>query len=283
MRYCSNEEQNRRNKDITDRKMAYDFDKIKSFSRLPGRDGRGYDVGVFAQPIVDLNDPDKKHYEILSRFEISFDDPDATERIFHQLEQSNEIINHDIDMLRRAHVVLSFLEKKLPINKLPYLSVNLSPKTLSSQTFTVALQAILRDDPAVGAHLVAEITERFDFDDPARAAHNMKNLHDAHIEISQDDVPEGVCAGLKYETTRQFISTIKMLEGGELILSSIIGKSFDPNDYNRVLEKIETEEMAVSALKNGFHRGQGWHFGRPVEIDVIINQLFIENGVEILS
>ena len=57
------------------KKMVYNFDKIKSFNRLPGRDGRGYDVGVFAQPIIDLNDPDKRHFEILSRFETAKDDP----------------------------------------------------------------------------------------------------------------------------------------------------------------------------------------------------------------
>ena len=93
--------------------MAYSFEKIRSFNRLPGRPGRGYEVGVYAQPIVDLKNPDRKQYEILSRFETSFDDPNATERIFNELETTNEIIDHDIDMLRRAHLVLSFLATKI--------------------------------------------------------------------------------------------------------------------------------------------------------------------------
>ncbi len=260
--------------------MTYSFDKVNSFNRLPGRKGRGYEVGVFAQPIVDLSNPNKRHYEVLSRFETSFDDPDATERIFHDLEQTNEIINHDLDMLRRAHFVLSFLATHLPKGKLPHLSVNLSPKTLSSETFTIALQAILKDYPTVGSHLVAEITERFDFDDPARAAQNIENLYNANIEISQDDVPEGECAGLKYKDTRKFISTIKMIEGGDVFLSSVAGVAFNPKDYRRVLEKIETQEMAERALNDGFHRGQGWYYGRPVEIDRIINQLLEENNID---
>lgn len=259
--------------------MVYKFDKIKSFNRLPGRPGRGYEVGVFAQPIVDLNDSDKRHYEILSRFETSFDDPDATERIFNDLEQSNEIIDHDIDMLRRAHLILSFLATKLPPNKLPFFSVNLSPKTLSSQTFTVALKAILRDEPHVGPNLVAEITERFDFDDPARAAHNLQDLHDANIEISQDDVPEGECAGLKYAETRKLVSSVKMIEGGEIALTAVAGAAFNPNDYKRVLEKIETADMAKKAIDQGFHRGQGWHFGRPVAIDEIVNIILAEHNL----
>ena len=259
--------------------MVYNFDKITSFNRLPGREGRGYEVGVYAQPIVDLNDPDKRHYEVLSRFETSFEDPDSTERIFNELEQTNGIIDHDIDMLRRAHLVLSYMATKLPIDKVPYLSVNLSPKTLSSETFTVALKAILRDQPEVGSHLIAEITERFDFDDPARAAHNIQDLHNAHIEISQDDVPEGECAGLKYKEIRKFVSSIKMIEGGEIQLSIVAGAAFNPKDYKRVLEKIETADMAERAVKDGFHRGQGWHFGRPMEIDKIVIKVLEENSV----
>lgn len=258
--------------------MAYSFEKIRSFNRLPGRPGRGYEVGVYAQPIVDLKNPDRKQYEILSRFETSFDDPNATERIFNELETTNEIIDHDIDMLRRAHLVLSFLATKIPKDKLPYLSVNLSPKTLSSHTFTLALKSILRDEPFVGPYLIAEITERYDFDDPARAAHNLQDLHDAHIEISQDDVPEGECAGLKHLTTRGLITSVKMIEGGELQLTAIAGQAFNPMDYKRVLEKIETVEMAEKAMEQGFDKGQGWHFGRPVEIDSIVNQILEENS-----
>ena len=175
-------------------------------------------------------------------------------------------------------MILAFLATKLPKGKIPYLSVNLSPKTLSSSKFSVALKAILRDEPYVGSHLVAEITERFDFDDPVRATANIQDLHDAQIEISQDDVPEGKCAGLRYESTRKLISTVKMIEGGAPMLSSIAGMAFNPGDYRRVLEKIETEEMAINAVKKGFDRGQGWHFGRPIEVDQIINQLLADNN-----
>ena len=260
--------------------MVYNFDKIKSFNRLPGRPGRGYEVGVFAQPIVDLINKNKKQFEILSRFETGNDDPNETERIFNKLEQTNEIIDHDIDMLRRAHVVLSFLATKIPMKDLPYFSVNLSPKTLSSNKFTVALKAILKDEPNVGPWLIAEITERFDFDDPARAAHNIQDLHEAHIEISQDDVPEGECAGLKYKETRQFVSTVKMIEGGDIHLTSIAGLAFNPSDYKRVLEKIETEEMAMRAVKDGFEKGQGWHFGRPIELDSVVNSILEDHTQE---
>ncbi|MGE4314128.1 MAG: EAL domain-containing protein [Pseudobdellovibrionaceae bacterium] len=250
--------------------MSYHLDS-ETMDVLPARAGRGFKARIFAQPIVSLQTGLLKRFELLARIRSNSAETDASgvsenEKIYADLERSNAIIAHDLDVFRHAHRVLSTLVTQMPYESLPSLAVNFSPKTLSSEAFAQTLESIAAKDARLLSKIVLEVTERYDFDDLARARNNLLRASHYGMDISQDDVPQGTCAALLHDETRGLVSTIKLVEEGVLSLRQVAGIAFNPSLYKTVREMIETAGDMERARNAGMTFGQGYFFGRPVPL-----------------
>ena len=246
--------------------MSYDFEKV-DFSKLSGRKERGYEGFIYAQPIRDYENSDIHKFEILTRFNVDFvKDPGVIERIFQELEKTGEIIDHDLDVMRRAHMALSYVRTLNGSDNLPEMAVNISPKTLSSPKFAAALLSMKEDDPFIMDKMIVEITERYDFDNEDIAFENCQLIKSTGLRIAQDDYPLGRCAAIHSKRIAPLVDIIKMEVGRIPSLKATARMAFDPERCLKVEERIETIAHEEGAIRRGAGKGQGFFYGRPMPI-----------------
>jgi diguanylate cyclase (GGDEF)-like protein len=226
------------------------------------------------QPVVDMTTGAIVGYEGLTR-------PTETEVfanpgvLFEAAEECGRTVELDAACF---DVVVETAARTIPADKL--VTVNLSPRTLESQGFSVAqMKAILEHHGLAVERLVVELTERENVLDVAQLRNNLVALRAAGIRIAADDVGAGnaglrLLSQFRFDIVKLDLSLVQ--EGAERDSSQAVLRSL--RDLAQrwgsfvIAEGIETREQLKIVRGLGIGAGQGYLLGRPgtnVEIDTL--------------
>jgi diguanylate cyclase (GGDEF)-like protein len=151
-----------------------------------------------------------------------------------------------------------------------YLSINLSPRTLESDAFSVQeILALARRHGVAPSQLVVEITERESVDDLRRLQHAIATLRRNEVRVAIDDVGAGN-AGLRLLSEVEFdilkidLSLVRAsaTHGATEAVLQALGTLARTRGHRIVAEGIETPDHLESVLELRYDAGQGYLFGR---------------------
>ncbi|WP_345713600.1 bifunctional diguanylate cyclase/phosphodiesterase, partial [Kineococcus glutinatus] len=148
---------------------------------------------------------------------------------------------------------------------------NVSGRTLEHPAFAHRLASSVQRHGALGAGLLAEITERtlIDLSPPTRAS--LQELRSVGASIGLDDFGTGY-SSLAYldrfplgflKIDRSFVTPLGTSARADAVVEALIALA---HAHGMVVtaEGVETELQAHRLLRMGCDRAQGWLFGRPV-------------------
>jgi EAL domain-containing protein (putative c-di-GMP-specific phosphodiesterase class I) len=157
--------------------------------------------------------------------------------------------------------------------KSPFVSVNLSPSQLTSESLVDDIHAIIARHNMPTTELKLELTETVMVEHPEIALRILNRVIELGSSIALDDFGTGH-SGLDH-LQRYPIGTVKldrafiapMLESTQSM--QIVQSSIDlahSLGMNVVAEGIETKDVGDKLLEMKCDFGQGWHFGRPAAL-----------------
>ena len=160
------------------------------------------------------------------------------------------------------------------------LSVNVSARHLSDLALPKQVADALSRHGVPATSLVLEVTETGILADPARVDAVIRELRGLGVMIAVDDYGTGH-ASLNYlkrlhvdelKVDRSFVSDMARDHDDFVIVRSTIALARDLG-LRVIAEGIEDESTAASLLSLGCEIGQGFHLGRPVGPDQILERL----------
>lgn len=169
--------------------------------------------------------------------------------------------------------------------KSPFVSVNLSPNQLTSESLVDDVKTIIARHNVPPAELKLELTETVMIEYPEIAARILEKLAELGTTLALDDYGTGH-SSLKnlqrypvgtLKIDRVFIESITgSAQSMEIVRSSIdLAHSLD---MNVVAEGVETVETNKKLLELGCDFGQGWHFGKPAALQDLTVQFNANSG-----
>ena len=160
-----------------------------------------------------------------------------------------------------------------------YVSVNLSAANLLEDDLAARLGALLKGSRIDPACIELEVTESAAIGDRERGTARLHELAALGVALAIDDFGTGH-SSLSYlkelpastvKIDRSFIDGAEE-ERGRLLLGSTIGLLRELG-YRVVAEGIETALQADLLKAMLCHEGQGYHYGRPVEVSDVVHLL----------
>lgn len=221
-------------------------------------------VSLVYQPIRDLSSDGVKGAEALMRLRL-LDGTMVPPNIFIPIaERTGAIMDLGLWAIRRA------CQQMLQTDKVPIVSVNVSPIQLKRPGFATAVAAILGELGIAGGRLAFEITEGLEMDMNSDVLHCISDLKTLGIKIWLDDFGTGF-AGLSWLRLIE-LDTVKIDRSflhdsatprGRLMLKDIIG--LIRNRGPKILvEGVETDEQLQLMREFHIDQVQGYFVGRPV-------------------
>lgn len=168
-----------------------------------------------------------------------------------------------------------------------YLSINVSPQGLKTQTFSRSLQTALLKNHLNPKSIQLEITETSLMEDDPAVTKNIAALVGMGVELAIDDFGTGY-ASINYlqnipaqtiKIDRSYVSKIDSDIKNKDIIRAILamGKSLNKN---LVAEGVETTEHLEFLQQNNCKQYQGYLFSKPVDVDSLID-IFSKHNMEI--
>ena len=151
-----------------------------------------------------------------------------------------------------------------------YLSINLSPRTLESDAFSVQeIIALARRHGIEPAQLVVELTERESVDDLRRLQQAISTLRRNDVRVAIDDVGAGnaglrLLSEVEYDILKIDLSLVRAsaTHGASEAVLRALGTLARNRGHRIVAEGIETADHLESVLELRYDAGQGYLFGR---------------------
>ena len=239
--------------------MQETVERIGALRRLI--DDAAFDLAY--QPIVDLADRDVHHYEALTRFP-GGDSPFDTITF---AEQIGIIEDFDLAVVRKVQAALSAPDA---MQSAVQIAVNLSARSLESDTFVSALRALLATDSAIRPRMLFEITESYKAKDLKRVNDIMQVLRgDGHC-ICLDDFGAG---GASFDYIQNIEVDFVKLDGAyvrqmmdrqrDLFILKAMADLCANLKIETIAEFVETESQAKTLRQINVQHGQGYLFGKP--------------------
>lgn len=228
---------------------------------------------AFFQPIIEISSMKLVGFESLIRWNHPTKGLVPPGEFIGVSEETNLIIPMTLWMLQHSCEELSRWQKKSPLNKNLFLSVNLSGKHFARKDLVSQVRRILIDTKIDPATLKLEITESAVMDNAEAAIKMLKELKQLGVQLSIDDFGTGY-SSLSYlhrfpidtlKVDRSFVSTMEEgSENGEIVRTVIsLAKTLG---MNVVAEGIETVHQLHQLRILNCEYGQGYLFSRPVPI-----------------
>lgn len=212
------------------------------------------------QPIVDLDTRAVHHFEALTRF--GSDSPAAAIRMAEEL---GLVESFDLAVAEKA-----LRQIRKPGFSRTKLAINVSGKSLGSDSYAEGLLKMAAPEPDVCRRLLVEVTETAALADLDGAERRLSALRQAGIRVCLDDFGVGAAS---FDYLRKLGVDVVKIDGGFV-------RELDDGDRSRTLiahlvnlcadlklatvaEMIETEDQAAALRDLGVTFGQGWLFGRP--------------------
>ena len=151
-----------------------------------------------------------------------------------------------------------------------YLSINLSPRTLESDAFSVQeILALARRHGVPPSQLVVELTERESVDDLRQLQHAISTLRRNEVRVAIDDVGAGnaglrLLSEVEYDILKIDLSLVRAsaTHGASEAVLRALGTLARNRGHRIVAEGIETADHLESVLELRYDAGQGYLFGR---------------------
>jgi diguanylate cyclase (GGDEF)-like protein len=162
-----------------------------------------------------------------------------------------------------------------------FVTINVSPRHFREDLAT-SITTALRETGADPSRLVVELTETAAVEDVALVAARLRELRQLGIKAAIDDFGTGYC-GLQYlgdlpvstlKLDRSFVQS--MTPSNAAIVAATIAMSRTLG-LTMVAEGVETEEQRRFLQSQGCDRLQGYHLGRPMPADEMIERLQAED------
>lgn len=151
------------------------------------------------------------------------------------------------------------------------LRVNVSPLQLTTRGFARAVADTIEEFSIDAGSVCLEITERAVVDDIDRTARTLAELKDVGLQIAIDDFGTGyaVLSHLKslpidtLKIDRGFVRDLGTSADDLAIVRAIIGLA-EAFDLQLVAEGVEKPTAALTLMRHGCHRAQGFLLSRPI-------------------
>lgn len=230
--------------------------------------GRG-ELRLDYQPIVSLGDRSVTGYEALVRWRHPERGDIPPSGFVPLAEETGLIQPMGLWVLEEACAAIAELPWDAAA-RVPYVTVNLSPRQLVDATWSERLPEILESYGVAPERLVLEITESALMEDPESARRTLSSLRDQGIRLFLDDFGTGYSslsylnrfpiAGVKLD--RSFVASMASEPtSGKIVRAvAVLARQLD---LATVAEGIEEEGQAAALATLGFDHGQGFLFGRP--------------------
>ncbi|EXJ15867.1 putative bifunctional diguanylate cyclase/phosphodiesterase [Imhoffiella purpurea] len=234
---------------------------------------------LYLQPLFRLDDMALVGAEVLLRLRISDGIPLPPSSFIPVAESTGQIVEIGEWVLRRAcHQIRDWNLRGFPPIAL---SINVSAIELSRTDLSTRIRHIAEQEGVPPERLHIEITETAIARNEEQALINLEALRAAGFEIWIDDFGTGYSSlksikhfpisGLKLD--REFVHDLAQNPATQVIASSILSMARNLG-YPVVAEGIENADQFEFLRQQGCDRGQGFHLGRPVCIQVFENRFF---------
>jgi EAL domain-containing protein (putative c-di-GMP-specific phosphodiesterase class I) len=234
---------------------ARDRDERSMATRLDGALALGDPTIVF-QPIVDLSSRTSIGYEALARFAAEPARP--VDAWFTDATRLGRGVELEIAALERAFAASG------PLNRSAFVSVNLSPTTLTDERLTVALA-----DRSLSA-VVFEITEHVVVDDYSALRRAIAGWRRRGVRLAIDDAGAGYASlrhvlSLAPDFVKLDLSLVRDIDTdvARQAMTTALVSFAAKSETTVVAEGIETEAELASLISLGVTIGQGYYMGRP--------------------
>jgi diguanylate cyclase (GGDEF)-like protein len=230
------------------------------------RDGipKGEFVPYFEQQI-DLATGRLQGFEVLARWESPTHGTISPTIFIPIAEESGLIADLSMSVMRQAMIAGKNWDASLT------LSVNISPMQLKDPWLAQKIVKLLMETGYPANRLEIEITESSLFDNLSLAQSIIGSLKNQGIRLALDDFGTGYSSlahlrALPFDRIkidRSFVSSMTTSSDSAAIVGAItkLGESLG---MPVTAEGIEDEEIESRLVELGCAKGQGWHFGKPI-------------------
>lgn len=151
------------------------------------------------------------------------------------------------------------------------LRVNISPMQLVTEGFVESVAEVMTEFGLERGSVCLEVTERVVVQDMDTTRITLARLKDAGVQVAIDDFGTGYSALSQLKTLR--VDALKIDQGfirelgsdpGDLAIVRAIIALAEAFDLELVAEGVETEAAALTLLRQGCYRAQGFLLSRPV-------------------
>lgn len=213
------------------------------------------------QPVISLRDDTLHHHEVLVRFGAD-GSPFPTIRMAEEMDLIEPL---DLAILEET---LTILQADPSLT----LAVNVSGRSVVSDTFISRAVAMLKARPDVRGRLMFELTESAAVEDLALADRHLQALRAEGCEICLDDFGAGA-ASLAYlqQLTLDLLKIdgryIRDLQHGgreSTFVKHLVNMCAELN-VRTLAEMVESPEAEDAVRRAGVDYAQGWHYGRALD------------------
>lgn len=227
---------------------------------------------LYYQPICEISSGKVAGHEALIRWHHPTQGLISPLEFLWLAEQTGQIREIGLWTLERAARDWPILRRTTDFAT-PFVSVNMSPSQLTGERFVDEVKAILARHAMPPDELKLELTETVIINNPELALNLLSQFTEMGCALAIDDFGTGHSS---LETLNRYpIGTMKVDRSftGAMLTSKlsekIVSSSIDlahSLGMDVVAEGVETEEVRERLLEMGSRFGQGWLFGRPVEL-----------------
>lgn len=235
---------------------------------------------LFAQPIVSLKgERPIGGFEVLLRMRNEDGSLTPPGKFMSAAQRYQLLPQIDRYVLRRA------LEIAMPYRGVlremkATISINVSGQSIGDESFVEYMMKTVRESQLPPGLVTCEITEQTAVSSLARAATMMSRLRQAGFGVALDDFGVGAntfayLKGLpvtRIKIDGSFVKDMLSNRKSAAMVQSLVtlAKQFD---LETVGEYVESEDLAVGLKSMGVDYGQGYHFGKPEDMESVLRRL----------
>lgn len=231
------------------------------------------DLDVAYQPIIDLETGMPIGVEALARWTHPEQGPVSPDRFIPIAEETGLIVPLGEHVLRRACEDIKKLRSFGPDTRDLHVNINLSSSQFSQPTLVAFVLDVLREHGLPPQALCLEVTETVVMDDVGASAATIRGFRDLGVEVYIDDFGTGYSSlsclkllpltGLKLD--RSFIMNFEDASANPAIIHAVVALAGHLR-LKVVAEGVETKDQLAGVLALECNHGQGYYFGRPMDI-----------------
>lgn len=232
---------------------------------------------LYAQPIVPLNSGKHRHYELLIRMLDEQGELILPGAFLPAAERYNLIEKLDAWVVQHACNFLA--ENPLFVEKVDFVTINLSGPSLTNQAFLASILRIFQETKVSPSMVCFEVTETVAISNLDSAINFIQNLKQSGFRFALDDFGSGISS----------FGYLKNLPVDYLKIDGMFVKGIvnDPIDYamvksineighvmgmKTIAEFVENDEIRDMVAAIGVDYGQGYGLGKPKPLIDILTQ-----------